>query len=141
MDESDLIIEFMKISKCDRADAISCLSAWGYDLKKALIDYNGNRIDIAQSPFHVIKVILIADTSTQNYFKSKTKSSRAESDDDFPRHLNSQMDIHHQAKTSSSGIHQNTTDKDSKYRPLLTKTNSIDLDCKFSRLKEKVKFI
>lgn len=33
----------MKISKCDRADAISCLSAWGYDLKKALIDYNGKR--------------------------------------------------------------------------------------------------
>lgn len=41
MDESDLIIEFMKISKCDRSDAISCLSTWGYDLKKALIDYNG----------------------------------------------------------------------------------------------------
>jgi uncharacterized protein (UPF0128 family) len=43
MDESDLILEFMKISKCNRVDAISCLSAWGYDLKKALIDYNGNR--------------------------------------------------------------------------------------------------
>lgn len=41
MDESELIIEFMKISKCDRADAISCLRAWGYDLKKALIDYRG----------------------------------------------------------------------------------------------------
>jgi hypothetical protein len=41
MDESDLILEFMKISKCSRVDAISCLSAWGYDLKKALIDYNG----------------------------------------------------------------------------------------------------
>lgn len=43
MNENELIAEFMKISKCDRtADAISCLSAWNWDLKKALIDYNGN---------------------------------------------------------------------------------------------------
>lgn len=43
MSENDLISEFMKISNCDRiADAISCLSAWNWDLKKALIDYNGN---------------------------------------------------------------------------------------------------
>lgn len=43
MNENDLITEFMKISKCDRtADAISCLSAWNWNLKKALIDYNGN---------------------------------------------------------------------------------------------------
>lgn len=41
MDEADLINEFMKISKCDRLDAISCLKAWDFDLKKALIDYNG----------------------------------------------------------------------------------------------------
>lgn len=45
MDESDLIIEFIKIAKCDRADAISCLAAWGNDLKKALIDYNGNELE------------------------------------------------------------------------------------------------
>lgn len=61
MDESDLITEFMKISKCDRADAISCLSAWGYDLKKALIDYNGK----AQKPcwpdsfMHLIQLLQI----------------------------------------------------------------------------------
>jgi hypothetical protein len=41
MDESDLILEFMKISRCSRADAIDCLSTWNFDLKKALIDYNG----------------------------------------------------------------------------------------------------
>lgn len=43
MDEKELISEFMKISKCDRAsEAISCLKAWNFDLKRALIDYNGN---------------------------------------------------------------------------------------------------
>jgi hypothetical protein len=37
-----MIIEFMKISKCDqKEDAISCLMAFDWDLKKALIDYNG----------------------------------------------------------------------------------------------------
>lgn len=41
MDEGELINEFMRLSKCNREDAISCLSAWGFDLKKALIDYNG----------------------------------------------------------------------------------------------------
>jgi hypothetical protein len=43
MDESELLIdEFMKISKCgDRNDATSCMTSWGFDLKKALIDYNG----------------------------------------------------------------------------------------------------
>lgn len=43
MDENKLISEFMKISKCDRtSEAVSCLKAWNFDLKKALIDYNGN---------------------------------------------------------------------------------------------------
>lgn len=42
MNESDLIIEFMKISKCDRADAVSCLIFHNYDLKNALSDYLGN---------------------------------------------------------------------------------------------------
>lgn len=41
MDESDLINEFMRISKCSQKDARSCLSSWAWDLKKALVDYNG----------------------------------------------------------------------------------------------------
>lgn len=136
MDESDVIIEFMKISKCDRADAISCLSEWGYDLKRALIDYNGKSTCAA---FHFTFIFLspsfIADTSTQNYFKSKTKTNRDETDDVFPVHLTNSMDVH--PKSSSLAIHQdirNSSDKDSRlaanYRPLLNKTDSIDLDCK-----------
>lgn len=42
MDEDDLITKFMRHSKCSREDAKSCLRAWNYDLKKALIDFNGN---------------------------------------------------------------------------------------------------
>lgn len=86
--------------------------------------------------------LIITDTSTQNYFKTKTKINREEADDDFPQHLNNSMDIQQQPKTSSSLNHQeirNSTDKDKfndtrlavNYRPLLTKTDSIDLDCKF----------
>lgn len=52
MDESDQIIKFMNISNCDRADAISCLSAWEYDLKKALIDYNGKAPNILNFQTH-----------------------------------------------------------------------------------------
>lgn len=132
MDESDLILEFMKISKCSRADAISCLSAWGYDLKKALIDFNGNRGQWCSitAIANCAILSLFTDTSTQNYFKTKTKTSRVESDDDFPLHVNkSPMDLHH----SKSPV-VNHQDKDKllavvNYRPLLTKNDSIDLDC------------
>lgn len=84
---------------------------------------------------------IIADTSTQNYFKTKTKTNREEADDDFPPHLNNSMDVQQQQKTSSSVNHQEirNSDKDKfndtrlavNYRPLLTKTDSIDLDCEF----------
>lgn len=84
---------------------------------------------------------LFADTSTQNYFKTKTKTNREEADDEFPLHVTNPMDIHPStaaAKVSSSFNHQeirSAGDKDStrlalNYRPLLTKTDSIDLDCK-----------
>jgi len=43
LDESDLISEFMKITQCkSRDDATSCLKTWNFNLKKALIDFNGN---------------------------------------------------------------------------------------------------
>lgn len=78
-----------------------------------------------------------SDTSTQNYFKSKTKTSEGESEDDFP--VNNSMDVHIPPKASSVNHQEsrNTSDKDKfndtrlavNYRPLLTKTDSIDLDC------------
>ena len=85
----------------------------------------------------------IADTSTQNYFKTKTKTNREEVDDDFPQHLNNSMDVQQQPKSSTLVNHQeipNSTDNDKfndtrlavNYRPLLTKTDSIDLDCQFT---------
>lgn len=91
-------------------------------------------------PTHAFNLI-IPDTSTQNYFKTKTKTNRKEANDDFPsKHLINPMDVQQQTKASSSVNHQetrNSTDKDKfndtrlavNYRPLLTKTDSIDLDC------------
>ncbi|CRK88657.1 CLUMA_CG002352, isoform A [Clunio marinus] len=121
MDENELINEFMRISKCNREDAISCLRAWRYDLKKALIDYN--------------------DTSTQNYFKSKTKTIH--NDDEFKLRLNNSMDIHQPTTRTSSSIashhdklnsHEYDKNHDTcvltSYRPLLEKSDSINLDYK-----------
>lgn len=42
MNEDELINKFMRHSKCSREDARDCLQAWNFDLKKALIDFNGN---------------------------------------------------------------------------------------------------
>jgi hypothetical protein len=39
--ETNLVAEFIKSTGARKNDAISCLQSWGWDLKKALIDYNG----------------------------------------------------------------------------------------------------
>lgn len=36
-----MVTEFIKHTGSTQTDAISCLNTWGWDLKKALIDYNG----------------------------------------------------------------------------------------------------
>lgn len=40
--ESEIIAEFIRITSAKPNDAVSCLRAFEFDLKKALIDYNGN---------------------------------------------------------------------------------------------------
>lgn len=144
MDESYLITEFMKISKCDhRADAISCLHAWDWNIQKALIDYNGNtrlalviHINLIVFPFCCI---FVTDTSTQNYFKAKTRS--------VPEVVELRHTIKHSMDhfltSATAAVANSTSDKDtfcenrftepktSNYRPLLTKTDSIsDSECK-----------
>lgn len=42
MMEDQLISEFRLRTGANKSDALSCLKTWGWDLKKALIDYNGN---------------------------------------------------------------------------------------------------
>ena len=113
MDENELIIEFMKISKCDYEDAVSCLEAWGYDLKKAIIDYNGKCQFISSNSKPILEIffISVSDTSTQNYFQTKNNNSNSsECDDLFPRQLN---------QSSSGNQHSNLkSGKDSSYRPV-----------------------
>lgn len=42
MDSHSLIIrEFIQQTGADENDALRCLKSWGWDIKKALIDYNG----------------------------------------------------------------------------------------------------
>lgn len=81
-----------------------------------------------------------SDTSTQNYFKSKTKKPDNVYDDYSCQKLDTPRDAQHKSSISlsTSMNHQdirNSNDKDSHiatiYRPQLTKTDSIDLDCKF----------
>lgn len=40
--ETQLVAEFVSKTGSSPDDALSCLKTWGWDLKKALIDYNGN---------------------------------------------------------------------------------------------------
>lgn len=39
--EAQLVSEFVSRTGANQTDALSCLNSWGWDLKKALIDYNG----------------------------------------------------------------------------------------------------
>lgn len=39
--ETQLVNEFVSKTGASPDDALSCLKTWGWDLKKALIDYNG----------------------------------------------------------------------------------------------------
>lgn len=39
--ETQLVAEFVSKTRASPNDALSCLRTWGWDLKKALIDYNG----------------------------------------------------------------------------------------------------
>lgn len=46
--ETQLVAEFVSKTKASPNDALSCLRTWGWDLKKALIDYNGKYSPICQ---------------------------------------------------------------------------------------------
>lgn len=39
--ESQMVMDFISQTGANPNDALSCLKTWGWDLKKALIDYNG----------------------------------------------------------------------------------------------------
>jgi UBA-like domain len=41
--EVNLVADFISETGASESDAISCLQTWGWDLKKALIDYNGTK--------------------------------------------------------------------------------------------------
>lgn len=39
--EAQLVNEFVNRTGASHSDAMSCLTTWGFDLKRALTDYNG----------------------------------------------------------------------------------------------------
>ena len=41
MEPQLLVMEFINHTGASKEDAITCLKSWEWDLKKALIDYNG----------------------------------------------------------------------------------------------------
>lgn len=75
--ETQLVAEFVSKTGASPNDALSCLKTWGWDLKKALIDYNGkmtlnfflyksNNNNNNQFFYQSI------DTSTNDYFDDRT---------------------------------------------------------------------
>lgn len=42
--DSQILDEFMSKTDASKEDAIACLSTWDWDLKQALIDYNGMQL-------------------------------------------------------------------------------------------------
>ncbi|XP_058839574.1 OTU domain-containing protein 7B-like isoform X2 [Topomyia yanbarensis] len=45
METSHLVTEFITHTGANAQDAVSCLRSWDWDLKKALIDYNGKKLE------------------------------------------------------------------------------------------------
>lgn len=74
--EAQLVAEFVSRTGASSNDALSCLNSWGWDLKKALIDYNGNGLTKPLPPICGQSLIIFfvskIDTSTTNYFKGQT---------------------------------------------------------------------
>jgi hypothetical protein len=50
--EVNLVADFISETGASETDAISCLKTWGWDLKKALIDYNGTQLQLFYFRFH-----------------------------------------------------------------------------------------
>lgn len=53
--ETQLVAEFVSKTGASPSDALSCLKTWGWDLKKALVDYNGT---ICRKKFRQFRDIL-----------------------------------------------------------------------------------
>lgn len=125
--ETQLVNEFVSKTGSSPDDALSCLKTWGWDLKKALIDYNGKTINsnlpislhfslTNQNKDKVINSIVIADTSTTEYFNGRTGLKVSMDTVDFAN--GSTL-----TKSSPQQIHLR--------KPSLTKLDSIDvIDCK-----------
>lgn len=84
-----------------------------------------------------LKDFFNTDTSTTHYFKTKTKSTRTDSNDVLHQRLEPSMDSSFNAniddKLKSSDKDKNISRISTGYRPLLTKSDSIhDLNCKSS---------
>ena len=79
-------------------------------------------------------LLIITDTSTQNYFKSKTQTIKdADTDDDELSHLNDSARSHHHLSSMNHNDTSSSCSKDiqqtKQKRPLLTRFDSVDLDC------------
>ena len=79
-------------------------------------------------------LLIITDTSTQNYFKSKTQTIKdADTDDDELSHLNDSARSHHHLSSMNHNDTSSSSSKDiqqtNQKRPLLTRFDSVDLDC------------
>lgn len=49
--ETELINEFINQTGANSEDALKCLKTWSWDIKKALIDYNGKFLVIYKIAF------------------------------------------------------------------------------------------
>lgn len=60
--EAHLVAEFVSKTKASPTDALSCLRTWGWDLKKALIDYNGKFMHECEA--HTVLFVLFSHRSS-----------------------------------------------------------------------------
>lgn len=60
---TQLVTEFITHTGANTQDAVSCLKSWEWDLKKALIDYNGIYAFIAHSTVFILGFILVYQCS------------------------------------------------------------------------------
>ncbi|XP_055385837.1 OTU domain-containing protein 7B-like [Condylostylus longicornis] len=124
MNESRLISEFMSLTGANPNDAMQCLRAWDWDLKRAITDYN----DTCHFDYRTTASDLdnFRDDSSRNLIDLNNDCNNSTSDNNKPNKI---VILPQSSLIPSIGTQSQTSGIEK--RPILSKTDSIDVvDCR-----------
>lgn len=76
--------EFVERTGASPSDALSCLKTWGWELNRALTDYNGQCNDISRNTDLIDHLPVFTDTSTNDYFLNEKLNLRHQQQQEDP---------------------------------------------------------